>query len=539
MANKSLFKGRRGTKAAPANTTNKAGGVAYNMPTDHALAQMAATCTFGDTYYTKADEQLSTMLELAQKVHPEFVAKTAIFARERGFMKDAPALLLAVLAASGDEGLRMFKKIFHRVIDNGRMLRTFVQIVRSGITGRRSFGSAIKREIQNWLGSKPVDMIFRWSVGNDPSMADIIKMVHPKAEGERAALYGYLVGKWRSKMEFDAVPQLVRHYEAFKALKLEADDPKNASAELPKVPFQMLDSLPLTTQEWSQMLRNGGWHFTRMNINTAKRHGVLEDPEMVNLIARKLADATQIRQSKVFPYQLLMAYIASDAPPKIKRALHDAMEIATENTPELSKGVAVCVDTSGSMTQPITGYQDTNLQGTGFGPSSNSAMRCVDVAGLIAAVFVRKNPETIVVPFDTQVHSVKFDPFDTIMTNAQKFSRNGGGTNCACAIHALNAQKVTSEVVVMVSDFEAWAERLYMLRAGTGLAQEWAIYKARVPNAKLVNINLVAGRTTQAENASDVYNISGFSDQIFTLVADWVNGYDTDHWVQTIMKIDL
>jgi len=532
MANKSLFKGRKGRKVAPANTTNKAGGAAYKLPSDAALAQMAATCTFAQTYYTSAEEQLDVMLKLAKQVNPEFVAKTAIFARERGFMKDAPALLTAVLAAGGDEGLRLFKKIFHRVIDNGRMLRTFCQILRSGVTGRKSFGTAIKREIQKWLDSKSAHYIFRASVGNDPSMADIIKMVHPKAEGEKEALYGYLIGK---HVGITKLPPLVAQFEEFKGMK---SGEYKGIVQVPEVPFQMLDSLGLTTEEWKQVFVTGGWHFTRMNINTAARHGVLNDDVMISLIAKKLRDPEQVRKSRVFPYQLLMASIASDAPARIKKALNDAMEIATENTPELPAGVAVCVDTSGSMGMSITGDRDYGH--TGFGPSASSSMRCVDVAGLIAAVMVRKNPDTCVVPFDTRVHMVKFDPSDTIMTNAKKFSRNGGGTNCACAIKYLNDHKVKVPVVVMVSDYEAWAERGYMpYSRGTGMAQEWATYKSRVPNAKLIAINLVSGVHTQVQNSDDVYNIGGFSDQIFTLIADWVSGYDADHWVQTIMKIDL
>ena len=32
------------------------------------------------------------------------------------------------------------KAVFPRVIDNGKMLRNFVQVVRSGTVGRKSFG---------------------------------------------------------------------------------------------------------------------------------------------------------------------------------------------------------------------------------------------------------------------------------------------------------------------------------------------------------------------------------------------------------------
>jgi 60 kDa SS-A/Ro ribonucleoprotein len=44
-------------------------------------------------------------------------------------MKDVPALLVAVLSVKDRD---LFKAVFPRVMDNGKMLRNFVQIMRSG-----------------------------------------------------------------------------------------------------------------------------------------------------------------------------------------------------------------------------------------------------------------------------------------------------------------------------------------------------------------------------------------------------------------------
>jgi len=103
---------------------------------------------------------------------------------------------------------------FDRVIDSPRMLRTFVQIMRSGVTGRKSLGSLPKRKVRKWLESRSDAAIFRAQVGNDPSMADIIRMTHPKpANAARAALYAHLIGKPADETQ---LPELVREYEAFK-----------------------------------------------------------------------------------------------------------------------------------------------------------------------------------------------------------------------------------------------------------------------------------------------------------------------------------
>jgi hypothetical protein len=124
-------------KAPVTNTKNEAGGRAYAFSPEHALAQYAVTGTMHNTFYATGGDQLDTILALAAKVSPDFVAKTAVYCRERGFMKDVPALLVAYLAKN-DVGL--MKAVFPRVVDNGKMLRNFVQIVRSGAVGRKSFG---------------------------------------------------------------------------------------------------------------------------------------------------------------------------------------------------------------------------------------------------------------------------------------------------------------------------------------------------------------------------------------------------------------
>ena len=56
----------------------------------------------------------------------------------------------------------------------------------------------------------------------------------------------------------------------------------------------------------------------------------------------------------------------------------------------------------------------------------------------------------------------------------------------------------------------------------------------------MININIVANTTSQmSEKDPSVYQIGGFSDLVFVLIADWLAGRTTDFWVDTIKKIDL
>src|SRR5262249_32876459 len=151
------------SKAKSANTRNEARGRAYAFSPEHALAQYAATGTFNQTYYAHETEQLQKVLALAAEVDPVFVAKTAIYCREKRLMKDMPPFLTALLAA---KDVRLLASVFPRVIDNGKMLRNFVQIVRSGVVGRKSFGSAPKRLARAWFAGRAPEAIFRQSLGS-------------------------------------------------------------------------------------------------------------------------------------------------------------------------------------------------------------------------------------------------------------------------------------------------------------------------------------------------------------------------------------
>jgi 60 kDa SS-A/Ro ribonucleoprotein len=116
------------------------------------LAQLAATGCLNNTFYAQAQDQLDAVLALAREVDPVFVAKTAVYARERGHMKDMPALLAATLAV---RDVALFAKVFPRVVDNGKMLRNFVQMLRSGAVGRKSLGTRPKKLVQQWLLEAP------------------------------------------------------------------------------------------------------------------------------------------------------------------------------------------------------------------------------------------------------------------------------------------------------------------------------------------------------------------------------------------------
>jgi 60 kDa SS-A/Ro ribonucleoprotein len=598
MVNRSLFTSTPGSKAPvlPVTSTgdvtrNEAGGAAFHFGPEHALAQLAATGTFNNTFYGTAEDQLLKLKELLPLVTPEYVAKLAVFSRSHGHMKDMPANLVAWLyaRAAGTDPLaaefrQFFRIVFPKVIDNGKMLLNFIQIVRSGVWGRKALATLGSKAVESWFNSRTPTQIFLQSVGARPSMNDVLRLCHvvPKNE-EYAALYAYLCGepldvetpprnglparKVQPKKEH--LPSIVQAYEEFKLARLNvttvrADldraaaqlvahlatggrDYTTASAKMllerelvrleemapPALPFEMLTALPLTEKDWASIaLNNGGWQFVCKNLNTFARHGVFKDLANVEKVAARLRDADAIRKARVMPYQVLAAYkhAGPTMPRPIVDALHDALEVAVKNVPALPGNVYVFVDVSGSMGSAVTGYRQ--------GATSN--MTVLDAAAMFGVALLRTCPNAQLVPVDTTVHTdFRLEPRDSVLTNAVKLAAfQGGGTRLDEALAWLVTTKKAVDTVIFFSDNESWMAAPQTFRSGrtTAMAANWELLRKQNPKAKMVCVDVQPNAHTQLPDRNDVLNVGGFSDAIWPVIEAFVSGKDADFWVDVIKK---
>ncbi|MFV3129652.1 vWA domain-containing protein [Niveispirillum sp. KHB5.9] len=500
MANKGLFASIVGRLMPATDAHNQEFAPAYAFGPRHHLAQLAVTGCLNHNFYTSADEQLAQVLDLSGKVDAQFLAKLAVHARERGGMKDMPALLLARLTVTAPD---LAPRIFGRVVDNGRMLRNVVQILRSGSAGRKSLGTRPKRLVREWLEKADIRTLLRTATGTSPSLADIVRMVHPRPSSpEREAFYGWLIGK---PYQEALLPEPVRAFEAWK---------RDRTLELPDVPFEWLTALPLTREDWALLAGRMGWQALRINLNSLARHGAFTVPGAAEAVAARLGDARAVAGSGVQPFQIMMArsQLLPSVPETVREGLDRALDHSLRNVPALAGRVVVCPDVSGSMGTPLTGHRQ----------GSTSQVRCIDVAALIAAALMRTNPGTSVLPFDNDVVAVDVLADLPVAENAKRLAAiGGGGTNCAAPLARLNAERARPDLVIMVSDNESWMQQ----RArGTAMLAEWRKLTARHPAAKLVCLDLQPYGTAQAPDGADILNIGGFTDAVFDSIARFAKG---------------
>lgn len=523
MVNKNIFSDSNDIFAV---SINDAGGIAYSRNNLETLSQLILTGTFNNTFYVSGKTQfdrINSLLKNLSKEDIKFIAKLAIYARKHGFMKDTPAFLTAWLSKNGPEYL---DTVFNSVINNGKMLRNLVQIIRSGKVGRKSFGSHLKRLIQNWIIESDQSKIISGCIGKKPSMADILKMIHPRPKSlEQNSLFKWILGVDMVSEEVEKLPQEIINLIRFRL---------NENTEIPNVPFELLTSQELSEENWKAIAKQSGWHMIRMNLNTFLRKGIFKDIEITNLIAKRLSDPQEIYKAKILPYQIFTTWmnISNEIPLIIKKSLEKALEYSIQTVPIFEGKTLIFVDVSGSMISPITGRRK----------GSTSKMRCVDVASLIASSFLKVNPNNVeIVLFDTKIYRTKLNPENSVMENAEFLSSiGGGGTACQLPLIEEVNNKTRSNLIIYISDNESWFNLSgYYFNSEENwkpqVVKAWKDFKIINPKAKMVCIDLQPNTTVQVRSYSDVLNIGGFSDVVYDVITDFINNNSSkDFWINRI-----
>ena len=507
------------------------GGMAFQLKDKAALAQYALTGVFKDTFYTTAIQDFEKIKELTEKLtnrDDEYIAKLALYARKFGNMKDMPAYLLAVLST---RNIELTKKIFNRVITNGKMLRTFCQIIRSGQAGRKSFGSGLKNVINLWLNTAMPHMLLN-AIGTNPSLKDIISMTHPKPiDEERKHMFAYFLNK---EYDVQKLPEIFKQYILYKL---------GSTHMLPKVDFRLLTYCNISADNYVKIAYTMPWNALRMNINHLHRKGVFNNPDVVAYVANKLKNKEEIKKYNVFPFDIYNAYfnLDNDVPEEIKEALVEALEIACSNVPSLTGNSIVFLDISGSMN--ISYKNNSN----GYGGIKKSK-RNINIAAIFVAAIVRNNPNIKLMFFNGDMYDfdrnhvmLGIDENEEITTH-EIFTNNkiikiadamskiaNGGTNTKLCFDYLEYTKEKHNIiydnVIIVSDNET---------ASIGNKLFYNNFIKNYQHAKILCLDVNPNWFALLKDSSNILNMGGYSDQVFTVMDKFFSGDLKDYVVGLI-----
>ena len=449
-------------------TENLAGGQAYTQSTEMALVSLLLTSFVNDQFYRGAQTTLQELKKLSEKVKDkEFVAKSAIYARDKFGMRSVTHALAAELTSqlNGAEwGKDFYNKVVVRVDDMTEILSYYLAYKTE--KDNPKFPNSLKKGFAKAFDKFDGYQLAKYKGENkDVKLVDIVNLVHPvPTERNKEALELLIKGElkntetWEAKLS--AVGQMAESEEELADLKSNA---------------------------WSELLSNKKLGLMAMLRNL--RNILSQSPDSIPLVCDALTNENFIVNSRVLPFRFSTAYDeisklgSSKEVRDILNAISKAMDISCKNIPIFEDTLFV-VDVSGSMSG-----------------------RPSEIASLFAAMFAKSN-NCDVMTFATNSNYVNYNPNDSVMTIRNSFRFSGGGTNFKSIFTGANK---AYKNIVIASDMQGWI-------GYTSPSTEFKQYKKKFNCDPHVFSLDLAGYGTLQLPENQVYCLAGFSDKIFQVM---------------------
>lgn len=442
---------------------NRAGGQAYKQTPELELVSHLLTSFVNDQFYRTKAEGMQDLANVLKRVDPEFAAKAAIFARNEFGMRSVTQLLAYFLGpyASGKPWAKSFyNKVVFRVDDMLEIAALF----------KGKLPNAVKKGFREALGRFDAYQLAKYrGEGKAASLVDLVNLIHPVPTEKNS----------------EALSLLVR------------GGLKNTETWEAKLSAGQEDA-------WEELLNSGrlGYLALIRNLRNIEAKG-LEKPAVEQIV-----NETQIKKSKVFPFQIdeALNHVSSR---ELITALSMALEISLNNIPKLEGRTCVLLDGSGSMT--------TNTR------NGRSAW---SIASLFAAVLVKTNDCDLIM-FDTHGQYRRVNPLDTVTTIKNSWKATGGGTDFKAAVGAMIKPY---DRIVLLSDMQGW------VGVSTPTAKFYE-YKRNYKCNPIVYSFDVTGYGDMQLPENQVYCLAGFSHKVFDVMKALES--DRNALVNLINQVDL
>ena len=307
------------------------GGKAYAPTPEWELFLLVAGSLFsGDSFYEDHQERTTRFFRLAREVtarDPEWVASLAVFARQTLGLRSGPSALVAHLFWEGPRELAL-ATAFQVWLRGDEHLETLAYTRLQGWKLRKSLKKAVAQRLNQM---SPWALLKYRARGRLFSQRDALLLCHPKAvDPPHAKVFEYLVRRNRASPEAQAFVKAV--WEE-KPLWERVVSQKGSTPEAWREALPHLEGLSLVR-----------------NLRNLAQQGLLEDPEVEDLLLEKLSQPERVKRWQIFPYQwlLVLQHTQDLLTPRLQQALVEAIEASLPSLP-LEGETLVLVDLSGSM----------------------------------------------------------------------------------------------------------------------------------------------------------------------------------------------
>ena len=451
-------------------TENLAGGQAYKQSDELALVSLLLTSFVNDQFYKNAQTTLDDLRKLSEKVKDkEFVAKAAIFARDRFGMRSITHALAGELTSqlNGAEwGKNFYDKVVVRVDDMTEIMSYYLAYKTSKDSPK--FPNSLKKGFAKAFDKFDSYQLAKYKGDNkEVKLVDVVNIVHP-------------VPTVRNK---SALEQLIKG-------ELKSTDTwESKLSQAGQVAESEEDLTKLKSDAWSDLIigKKIGYFALLRNL----RNIINQSPTAITAACELLVDERMIKSSRVLPFRFTTAYdeISKLGSSKEVRdvlvAINNALDISVCNVPKFDGDTLVVMDVSGSMSG-----------------------RPSEIASLFGAILAKVN-NSDVMTFSTSANYKQYNPMDSVLTIRDGFRYAGGGTNLRDVF--VKANKAYENIIIL-SDMQSF------IGYDTPLSQLNS-YKSRFNcNPHIYSFDL-AGLGTLQIPQNQIYCLAGFSDKVFDIMS--------------------
>ena len=500
-------------------TTNFAGGEAFIESDKLELVSLLLTSFAQNTFYQKEEQTNKRLIDLISKVKPDFVAKSAIYARNEFGMRSISHITAAELAKHLSDvswAKNFYNKIIRRPDDMMEILAYYTS-KGNKITNsmKKGFAEAMSNFDSYTLGK------YRGE-GKDFKLVDIVNLVHPiPTEGDK---YMVVVNRQEYIDIYTKKLSLKKNKENKKEIEAKLNWAKSQEGETIKIhalEALVIDLLrskdtwesklsqagqiandddekeTLKKEAWADLLneRKIGYFALLRNL----RNIVEQAPDMIDKACELLTDEKLIKKSLVLPFRFLVAYnelkslgTSNSKFRKVLTAINNAAEIALNNVPKFDGETLVVLDTSGSMTT-------CHLAKSQITPAE---------AGAQFAAAIAKRNGCDLMRFDDVAKYMHYNQGDSLMTITNIYHFASAGTNFHTIFQTANK---AYDRIIIISDSQGWVG----YHAPTTTYKEYCVRYNCQPH--IYSFDLQGYGTLQFPE-NKVYAMAGFSDKTFDLM---------------------
>lgn len=432
-------------EAVPSGRTFE-GAPGYARDVKSELVLLAVAHMGDGSFYEPAaerDARFRALVHQAAMQDPQWTARLVPWLRDSAGMRTASVVAAAEAAKALliDEkpgGRQVIASALQRADEPGELLAYW----------RSRYGRAVPKPVKRGIADAVARLYTEYALlkydtaSHGFRFGDVIDLCHPAApEPWRGDLYEHALDRRHGRG--NEVPGSLPMIRANAALRARAASDPRALLDgeaLKAAGMTWEDALSLAGDRvpkrdlWTVLVPLLGYFALIRNLRNLDEAGVSDD--VAALAAARIADAGQVRRSRLFPFRFLAAYRAV---PSLRWAwpLEQALNASLANVPELPGRTLVLVDRSPSMwDQKFSGKSD---------------MPWADAAAIFGAAIALRAGYADLAEFGIENGPVKFSQGESVLKVVERFRRLSG-TDIPSAVRRFYRDGFHSRVVIVTDE---------------------------------------------------------------------------------------